>query len=37
MAQKIARALEINNEFRSLEEYVTKYGTTEDILKFYGV
>lgn len=55
MAQKIQRAIEINNEvvnnvyldpdlredlineFRALEEYVTKYGTTEDILKFYGV
>ncbi len=25
------------NEFRALEEYVTKYGSTEDICKFYGV
>lgn len=25
------------NEFRTLEEYVTKYGSTEEICKFYGV
>lgn len=25
------------NEFRELEAYVTKYGTNEEICKFYGV
>ena len=28
---------ELINEFRALEEYVTKYGSVEDICKFYGV
>ena len=55
MAQKIARAIEINNEvcnnvyldpdlkeslineFRELEEFVTKYGSTKEICEFYGV